>query len=81
MQNILDRTDTPVVVATCQHYWVIQEPAHETVVGICKNCGKERNFSGTGGEAVREKERVADMEYWSVGQLKEMASTATTEVQ
>lgn len=69
VQKVLERSDYQGEEARCQHYWVLKGPTHEVMVGLCRYCGKRRNFQTGGAEQVREEERHADMEYWGVGDL------------
>ena len=74
MQKVLDKEpqQSPSAEVRCQHHWVIEDSG-EVMTGTCKLCGKRRTF-GNAGETVREQERVADLEYYSVGELKELAT-------
>lgn len=53
--------DIPVAVlekpsnaeSTCPHYWIIEVPRGPTSRGICKLCGKEREFDNLGPDSWR----------------------------
>ena len=74
VQNTLERADeqTQQVTSPCAHYWVLGGSVADEITGQCRYCGKQRRFSGGGGDTVREEERHADMDYWGVGDLKGM---------
>ena len=38
---------------TCHHYWIIEIPEGPTSRGICKFCGKEREFDNMGPDSWR----------------------------
>ena len=48
MAKILERSPQKQVNSeSCHHYWLIETPSGPTCRGICKLCGKERDFAST----------------------------------
>jgi hypothetical protein len=41
---------------SCRHHWVIQSPNGVTSRGVCKNCGRQRDFPNAAADAMWERE-------------------------
>lgn len=67
----IEKPNEPIIsVDECQHYWVLGSPGQGGASrGVCKLCGKAREFRTEAQEAVWEEERSADIKFWGSGDM------------
>ena len=69
----LERTEKPAEDSACRHYWLLKSPGEGPLWGVCKYCGRRRQFHTLAEDLVREEERTAHVGFWGVGDLEQLA--------